>query len=531
MAICPKCRKQYPDGVHACADDGVTLIPDVAAQALDKDLAAGQLVGEYRVEAKLGEGGFGSVYRAVQPVIGKPVAIKVLNRELSSNPEMVSRFVDEARAVNQIRSRHIIDIFAFGALPDGRQYFVMELLDGVTLEEHLHQHGRLSPGDAAQILRSVARALDAAHAAGVVHRDLKPENIFLVREDDGTMIPKLLDFGIAKLAGDKGSAKTRTGVPMGTPYYMSPEQCRGEKIDHRTDIYSLGVVTHQLITGALPFTADSFMQVLFKHASEPPPLPSAVCPDLGTRYDAPILAMLSKLPDQRPSRASQAIESFAACVPSGATLNEFSAGATVPAHVVVGAATPADLASLRGAGVPDFGERTAPPLETHAATRASKGPWLAVGGLVAVLAVGAAAFALTRAAPTPAPSAGPDISAVAVASTPAPAASPEVAPAPTPEPPSKVVLDIQSEPKAVEVYLGEVKLGALPGDTIKVERGDEEITLTLKAEGYEDSSLRVKPRADAVLSAKLKKLARSAPAPAPAQPKPKPTVAVPGLEF
>ena len=217
MSVCPQCHKQYPEDHTKCPEDGQTLIPDAAAQGLDRDVPAGEMVGEYRIVSKLGEGGFGTVYRGEHPVIGKAVAIKVLSRQLSSSPEMVSRFIAEARAANQVRSRHIIDIFAFGALPDGRQYFVMELLDGKTLEDHLRERGRLSPSETVTILRGVARALDAAHAAGIVHRDLKPENVFLVDEEDGVVIPKLLDFGIAKLMGDAtGSHKTRTGVPMGT---------------------------------------------------------------------------------------------------------------------------------------------------------------------------------------------------------------------------------------------------------------------------------------------------------------------------
>src|SRR5262249_29144162 len=149
----------------------------------------------------------------------------------------ISRFIAEARAVNQIHNRHIIDIFSFGTLDDGRQYYVMELLVGKPLDVYLKQKGRLSPEEAMPILRGIARALDAAHAPGIPHPALKPENIFLVFDDDGTAFPKLLDFGIAKLLGDSASGvashKTRTGTPLGTPYYMSPEQCRGRNVDHR----------------------------------------------------------------------------------------------------------------------------------------------------------------------------------------------------------------------------------------------------------------------------------------------------------
>src|SRR5262249_38869557 len=154
----------------------------------------------------------------VHPLIGKKVAIKVLHRQLSANRNMVSRFISEARAVNQIGHKNIIDIFAFGQLPDGRQFYIMELIDGVSLDRYLRSRGRMSPQEAIPILRSVGRALDAAHGAGIAHRDLKPENI-VVCNDDGKPFPKLLDFGIAKLMGGAETLqqKTQTGTPMGTP--------------------------------------------------------------------------------------------------------------------------------------------------------------------------------------------------------------------------------------------------------------------------------------------------------------------------
>lgn len=161
----------------------------------DKDLQPGQQVGEYVVEAKIGEGGFGTVFRASHPLIGKVAAVKVLNRQYSADPEMVSRFVAEARAVNQIRHRNIIDIFAFGALDDGRHYYVMEFLDGQPLDEYLGEVGAMALGDAIPILRSVARALDAAHAKGIAHRDLKPENFLLL--DKKSLSLKVIDFGLS----------------------------------------------------------------------------------------------------------------------------------------------------------------------------------------------------------------------------------------------------------------------------------------------------------------------------------------------
>ena len=313
MATCPTCRTHYPDSVSSCSKDGDGLLPDEAFSSADADLQPGRVVGEYRVEGKLGQGGFGTVYRAVHPLIGKAAAIKVLSRQFSSNPQMVARFIAEARAVNQIRHRHIIDIFAFGSLDDGRQYFVMELLEGMTLDAYLKQRGRLTPEQAIPILRAVGRALDAAHARDIAHRDLKPENVFLSMQD-GEVFPKLLDFGIAKLMGESAGSsglKTNTGTPIGTPHYMSPEQCRGRDVDHRTDVYSFGVMAHELLTGKLPFHGNDIMDLLMKQVMSPPPPMSKVCDELSPALDAAVLAMMEKEPDRRPKSLGEAVESLA----------------------------------------------------------------------------------------------------------------------------------------------------------------------------------------------------------------------------
>ncbi|HVK67564.1 MAG TPA: serine/threonine-protein kinase, partial [Polyangium sp.] len=308
MATCPTCLATYSGDLATCPSDGTSLVPDDAIPAAALELEPGRIVGEYRIERKIGEGGFGAVYAAIHPVIGKFAAIKVLNPQYSHNPVMVSRFVAEARAVNQIRHRGIIDIFSFGKLDDGRQYYIMELLEGMTLEAYLRERGRLRPSEALPILRQIARALDAAHAAGIAHRDLKPENVYLVFDEDRSVFPKLLDFGIAKLLGDSQSHKTRTGTPMGTPLYMSPEQCRGKQVDHRTDIYSFGVMTHAVLTGQPPFMGDDVMDVLMQQVQTPAPSLSSVCPDLGTILDAPVLRMLAKDPAERPASVTGAID-------------------------------------------------------------------------------------------------------------------------------------------------------------------------------------------------------------------------------
>ena len=220
----------------------------------EPDLEAGQKVGEYLIEDKIGEGGFGTVFRAVHPLIGKQAAIKVLARQFSADPEMVSRFIAEARAVNQIRHRNIIDIFSFGQLERRPPL----LRDGAARRRarstsYLEDVGRLPlERGAPDPARASPRALDAAHAKR--HRPPRSQ----AREHlpgpraDGSVFPKLLDFGIAKLLGDRRPSamhKTRTGAPMGTPYYMSPEQCRGRDVDHRTDIYAFGCIAYELLTG------------------------------------------------------------------------------------------------------------------------------------------------------------------------------------------------------------------------------------------------------------------------------------------
>ncbi|MBK8259229.1 MAG: serine/threonine protein kinase [Polyangiaceae bacterium] len=309
MVTCGHCNKAHPDGTSVCDVDGHPL-PSAPSGVLDTDLPEGSKAGEYQILGKLGEGGFGAVYRAVHPLIGKAAAVKVLNHHFSADPQMVSRFMAEARAVNQIRHRNIIDIFSFGQLPDGRHYFVMEYLDGKSLDKVLSERGRLSPDEALPILKGVTRALTAAHAGGIAHRDLKPENILLARDDEGQLFPKLIDFGIAKLLGDSSEPghKTETGTPMGTSYYMSPEQCRGKRVDHRTDIYACGVLVHVMLTGKRPFDGESVMDILLKQITDPPPRMSEVCPDLPSSLDEPVLQMLAKDPEKRPQTASAAYE-------------------------------------------------------------------------------------------------------------------------------------------------------------------------------------------------------------------------------
>ncbi len=267
-----------------------------------RDIPNGTMVGDYRVEGKLGEGGMGAVYAAVHPMIGKQAAIKVIKPDVSQNAEAVERFVQEARAVNQIGHPNIVDVFAFGALPDGRSFFAMEWLKGESLRERIAR-GRLATDEIVHILDRVIRGLEAAHDKKIIHRDLKPDNVFLVDVKGERPLVKLLDFGLAKLTGnaDTRMERTRTGAMMGTPMYIAPEQARGYQVDHRADIYSLGVMAFEMFTGVLPFEADNAMDLIAQHLSSPAPAPSTKDPGLLRDVDELLLAMLEKEPARRPS--------------------------------------------------------------------------------------------------------------------------------------------------------------------------------------------------------------------------------------
>ncbi len=531
MLTCPTCEKTFHDDETMCPDDGAVLLPSDMFATMDHGLASGAMVGEYRIEGKLGEGGFGVVYRAVHPLIGKAAAIKILNREFSSNAQMVSRFVAEARAVNQIRHRNIIDVFAFGTLPDGRQYYVMELLDGGGFDTLIKQKGRLTPAEALPILRGVARALDAAHKCGIVHRDLKPENVFLVADEDGHVTPKLLDFGIAKLAPEGGQThKTKTGTAMGTPYYMSPEQARGVSIDHRTDIYSFGVMTYEALVGDLPFRGESAVDILVKHLSAPVPLPSdrddALAP-----ADAVILRMMAKERDQRYASAGEAVNALAeafgisrdATQPGLAAALQQARGPLSGAPTQLGVAPPSGPDSVAMAKTTPAGKNVAfvsggdtgraatadahaqtylsaetdipKTLESQTAPRRNFVP-MVVGAVALFAGVGLAAFFVSRpVAPTTfghsASGPLPTAPASEIASVAASVAGPVTDPAPAPP---TVMVTVNATPAGAQVYLDKKLLGASPGP-FALPRGAHS-TLIVRASGFTPGTLEVGGAAD-----------------------------------
>jgi serine/threonine protein kinase len=268
----------------------------------------GRRIGNYQIIRSLGEGGMGAVYMAEHPRIGKQVAIKVLHDRLCTDPEVVSRFFQEARAVNEIRHPNIVDIADFGETEDGIFYFVMELLSGRTLRERLSQGGALPVAEALAIARQVADALGAAHRVGIVHRDLKPDNIFLLDESRKETPPiKLFDFGIAKLLRSEPSSPHRTapGQVMGTLSYMAPEQMEGREVDARTDIYALGVVLYEMLTGDVPFQGQQLVEVITAVLKGKPAPPSAVLAAVPPWLDRTVLSCLEREPIRRPQNTRE----------------------------------------------------------------------------------------------------------------------------------------------------------------------------------------------------------------------------------
>ncbi len=484
---CPTCGLNLPEGTGTCPHDGTVLGEDAAsrrpqlkplpgpegtapgkvvashaptrpalnnAAALEStpaplgapltDPLIGMQLGEYVIQEQIGLGGMGIVYRGEQPVIGKQVAIKVLRPEVGDQALYVERLLAEARAVNAIRHRGIIDIFSFDKMPDGRQYFVMEYLEGSPLDSWLSRKGSLSVQEAIRLADELLDALAAAHRAGVIHRDLKPSNIFLVRQPGGGSYVKVLDFGLAKhlTSGQARPQQTLHGLIIGTPEYMAPEQVRGDPVSARTDLYSFGIILFQLLTGQLPFQARVPAEYLVHHLEHTPPSPLELRPELPPALARLVLKLLEKAPEARPTleevRAGLQEIADSLPLPNGARASREMRSLAMPGMEVVPGPVPP----------------SAPPVSPGSHGTPPRSRALVVVGVAAgALLLASGMAVLWRRAPAPQPVATPI--AVPVAGTPAmppPVAGTPAVTGPAPVPAVEVVQGVApraSEPSRV----------------------------------------------------------------------------------
>lgn len=308
MKLCLNCHKQFADEVELCPHEGSFLVP------LPNDPLIGALIDErYRVEGLIAKGAVGSVYKAKQELLGRQVALKVLHGYLGADPESLVRFHREAKAISRLEHPNLLTLYDFGMTSDGQPYFVMDLLNGTTLAKVLSKEGRLEAKRAIAIVKQVLEALSEAHKKGIVHRDIKPPNIVLIEKEDTKDFVKLVDFSIAKMA-DNSTADpvqlTVDGIICGSPAYMSPEQCRGGDVDGRSDIYSIGIVLFEALTGKRPFSAKDLVSLMYLHVNDVPPKLSDIEPEL--QFPSALEDMISSTLAKDPAARPQSVEALMA---------------------------------------------------------------------------------------------------------------------------------------------------------------------------------------------------------------------------
>jgi serine/threonine protein kinase len=489
----------------------------------------GQTLAGYRIVSRLGEGGMGEVYVAEHTRIERRVAIKVIRAELSSRSDMMARFFAEARATASIHHPGIVQIFDTDMEPGGRAFIVMELLEGESLLARMSREPSFGRDEstAVGLAADVADALAAAHAKGIVHRDLKPDNVFLARDPraPGRHAVKILDFGIAKLmtAGDDlgPSVRTRTGAMLGTPVYMSPEQCRGTGIvDGRADIYALGCILFELLTGRPPFIYAGFGELISAHLSEMPLPVRRLAPHVSTSLDALIARLLDKDPARRPASMEDVRDQLRTPSLRAVESVRAPAGQTPPTRWP---RAQVDSPRARDAGphpVASTGRGTliAPPARPSHTTlsematdstrsgRAAGSPWRRRGAAVVVLGLmgGAAALFVLRAAPT-------RTTAMVVAPTP-------MTPTPTPTPTAETTMATRGAAGAmVSIDVGDAPAdlsATVDGRTatlpIELPSGAGEHTLVFSAPGFRERVIKV----DGQRSQRLTLAMQALPAPA-----------------
>lgn len=450
---------------------------------MDDASLIGQLVSDrYRVLSVLGNGGMGRVYLAEHVAIQKRVALKVLHPQYSKRREIVERFQQEAISASRIKHPGVLEVFDFGELNDGSSYIAMELLEGRDLGATLEQFGPLRPELSIDVLVQVCRALDAAHASGVVHRDLKPDNVFLQPGEAGRPTVKIVDFGIARLRGSEetraasehpreASAEeaprrrlTKTGMIFGTPEYMAPEQAQGREADQRSDVYAAGVILFECLTGAVPYTGESFLEVLNRHVVFEIPRLEDVSPDLvvSEELEGVLRRALAKDPEARFASMRELATALLA-VPEGSALNLGHDSATwrlrrTPASSPIHS-TPTLAPSEAPSSSQGVTQMRGTPLTVavDVPMKRSLGPWIAVGLAAVAAAVGGAYLSLKLGKADETQSAALSPSVEATVAKLAAAAHVPVPPAPA----TKVSADVQLERKQIALHISTTPSGAV----------------------------------------------------------------------
>jgi len=515
MRICPACSVAYPDEVLFCAKDGSTLEEGPAGAlaetalgpgdvrdtplaspppgVIEPDPFLGKSLGLYRIVEQLGRGGMGVVYVAEHVHLGKKFALKVLTRAVSRSKSAIDRLKQEAVAASRIDHDNIVDVVNFDETPQGDVFIVMELLRGKSLGDEI-KNGPMPLERSLRIGIQIARALGAAHDKGIIHRDVKPENVFLCEREDGELV-KVLDFGISKVKDDEAERvrMTKTGELVGTPLYMSPEQARGESnLDARVDVYALGVIVYEMLTGKTPFTGENYFQLLWKHSNEAPPrlsssgLTMPVPPEL----DAVVERALAKDPNER----------FGSMKALHDALVEVAIACGFPWLAPAGRDSSSSGARRIAMSVPPAPAPRRSPVVTAVA--------IAVG-LVAVLVAWQllsppASSTANAAGESPVRPAEPEPEP-----EPVPAKVPVGAPVP-PEPaptPDTVAVSLTTTPPGAEVFRGDHRVGATP-ITDRLPRSDSAVDYRFVLPGHQPTTGSVVPSEDRILEVRLRALRR-----------------------
>jgi serine/threonine-protein kinase len=479
MRICPTCRTAYPArGRATCAKDGTRLVdPDELAAAQNDPLLGHTVAGRFHVIERVGTGGMGTVYRAEQAGLDRPVALKVLKKELISDRDTVARFHREAKAMSMLMHPNTVRVFDFGEDADGHLFLAMELLEGELLTAWSEREGPPPVDEAVEVIREILRSLAEAHSKGIIHRDLKPDNIYLARvEGHARPVVKVLDFGIAKVFRDEGKIdqlETQAGTVFGTPRYMSPEQAQGKALDHRSDLYSVGVLLYQLLTGRPPFLDDDAVVVMAKHIRETPEPVRKLAPDrpIPRRLEKTLAKALGKEPEDRFASADEFEAELEACLPDvHAEAERLTSGRTGGFLAAVAALPRVPLAI--GGGL------VTAALVLATVIVASSGPD-EVAEAHDVTELPAEPGGPYRAARPPA--APPE-------ATPPEASAPEAS-APEASAPEPVTTDVElrSAPEGAEIWRGDERVGRTPHTFALAQ--DESIEVTLRLAGHRDEDV------------------------------------------